>query len=106
VDSGVELLAIAKLINAPALFWLDGHYSAGVTAKGEKETPIVEELTGLLKLPEKRHVIIVDDARCFDTDPAYPKLSELLSLVKSIRPDMDVKIQDDSIRLSPNLEVK
>lgn len=102
-DSGEELGKIVGSINKPALFWLDGHYSAGVTAKSEKETPINEELETLLSLPDKRHVIIIDDARLFDTDPAYPKLEVLIEQVKAKRPDMQVTVKDDSIRVTPRV---
>lgn len=49
-------------------FWLDGHYSAGVTYKGPQDTPIVEELSNIeisLKSYGKT-VVMVDDIRCFD----------------------------------------
>ena len=39
-DSGEKLSEILKTINEPCLFWLDGHYSSGDTARGEKDTPI------------------------------------------------------------------
>lgn len=103
-DSGEELKKNVGLINKPALFWLDGHYSAGVTAKGKKDTPINEELETILKLPEKRHVIIVDDARLFGSDPAYPTLDELSEQVKSLRSDMQVIVEDDCIRIFPVIE--
>jgi len=35
-DSGIELGKLIARLEQPALFWLDGHYSAGETAKGEK----------------------------------------------------------------------
>lgn len=34
-DSREMLPKILKDINKPAIFWLDGHYSAGITAKGD-----------------------------------------------------------------------
>src|SRR2546425_12007741 len=36
-DSGKELGRVMERIHQPALFWLDGHYSAGDTARGEKD---------------------------------------------------------------------
>ena len=51
-DSGTELGNVMNKINQPALFWLDGHYSAGVTAKGDKDTPIYEELVCILNAPD------------------------------------------------------
>ena len=100
--SGIELQSIMNKINQATLFWLDGHYSAGVTAKGEIDTPIYEELRHILNGPERRHIIIVDDARCFGTNPAYPSIEELSEFIKSKRPNLDIAVQDDSIRITPN----
>src|SRR5688572_15711107 len=43
-DSGKLLGDCLATINEPCLFWLDGHYSGGITAKGSLETPIKNEL--------------------------------------------------------------
>lgn len=99
-DSSIELERIMAKINQPALFWLDGHYSAGVTARGAKDTPIYEELRHILNASERGHVIIVDDARCFGTDPAYPSIEELSELIKK-RSNSDIRVLDDSIRITP-----
>lgn len=103
-DSGVELLVLMNKIHEPALFWLDGHYSGGVTAKGEKDTPVLEELHQILNAPEKGHVIIIDDARFFGTDPAFPSLDELKDFINSKRSDLDIVVQDDSIIISPKID--
>ena len=66
-------------------FWLDGHYSAGASYQGMKDTPIIEELNEIGKnLPNLgRVVIMIDDIRCFD--PAiqgfedYPTKSYLVN---------------------------
>ena len=100
-DSGKELKNVIKKINKPALFWLDGHYSAGVTARGEKDTPIYEELHCILNAKNLGHVIIIDDARCFGTDPAYPSLEELKEFIRSKNPNVKIAVQDDSIRVTP-----
>jgi hypothetical protein len=100
-DSGKELKNVINRVNQPALFWLDGHYSAGVTAKGEKDTPIYEELHHILSKQNLGHVIIIDDARCFGTDAAYPSIDELKEFIKVKRKDVQILIQDDSIRITP-----
>jgi len=102
-DSGTELGNVIEQINQPALFWLDGHYSAGVTAKGKKNTPIYEELVHILGAQDRNHVIIIDDARLFGTDPAYPSLEELSDFIKAKRNNVDILVQDDSIRITPKL---
>jgi hypothetical protein len=100
-DSGTELSKIVNEINQPALFWLDGHYSGGETAKGPKDPPIYEELRHILSSKDRRHVIIIDDARCFGTTPAYPSIEELVDFIKSKRPEASIVVQDDMIRIAP-----
>jgi hypothetical protein len=99
-DSSIELERLMDRINQPTLFWLDGHYSGGVTARGEKDTPIYDELRHILNAPDSGHVIIIDDARNFGTDPAYPSIEELSEFIKGIRPNLNIAIQDDSVRIS------
>ena len=100
-DSSRALGSIVARIDRPTLFWLDGHYSAGDTAKGEKDTPIYEELDQIFRAPDLGHVIIIDDARCFGADPAYPTIEALRAYVSSWRPDAGIAIEDDSIRITP-----
>jgi len=101
-DSGTELGKLIDRIDRPALFWLDGHYSAGVTARGDKDTPIYGELTHIFRARAKGHVIIIDDARCFGADPAYPSIEELTDFIKSKRSNVSITIEHDSIRITPN----
>lgn len=42
-DSGQVLPEILKTISEPCRFWLDAHYSSGATARGDLDTPIVQE---------------------------------------------------------------
>jgi hypothetical protein len=100
-DSGTELGKVMSEVDLPALFWLDGHYSAGVTARGSKDTPICEELNHILSAPDRGHVILLDDARCFGTDPAYPTIEQIEDFVRSRRADAEIVVQDDSIRITP-----
>ena len=51
-DSGKVLSEILLEINEPAIFWLDGHYTAGITARGVKECPIFEELDCIFNTKE------------------------------------------------------
>jgi predicted O-methyltransferase YrrM len=100
-DSGKELGRLIPKLNQATLFWLDGHYSAGITARGDKDTPILEELEQILNAPDRGHVIIIDDARLFGTDPAYPTLEELTKYVLSKRPGLRIDVESDSIRITP-----
>lgn len=46
-------------------FWLDGHYSAGVTFKGPKDCPVEEELDAIAKSLDNfgKLTILIDDIR-------------------------------------------
>ena len=100
-DSGVELKKIVDQLDQPALFWLDGHYSSGATAKGDSNTPIREELGSVLKARIKGHIVIIDDANNFGADPAYPTMEELSRYVKSIRRDLEINVKNNCIRITP-----
>jgi hypothetical protein len=75
-DSGTELAKIVPQLNEPAIFWLDGHYSGGKTALGNKECPIFEELSIIFE-SKYDHVIVVDDARLFVGQNDYPTIEAL-----------------------------
>lgn len=100
-DSGVVLPRLAKSFTQPVLFWLDGHYSGGITAKGTLETPVSAELDVLLAHPVRNHVILIDDARCFDGTHDYPRLADLEASVRSRRPDLAWEVSHDMIRILP-----
>lgn len=100
-DSGEKLADLMRRLDQPALFWLDGHYSAGITAKGDKITPIFEELEHIFAAPARNHVVVIDDARLFGTDPGYPSMEELCRFIRSKNPAVDIAVQDDSIRITP-----
>lgn len=100
-DSGKLLPQIMKNISERCLFWLDGHYSEGMTAKGSLETPIVEELETIFEHGVKDHVILIDDARCFDGTHDYPTLEQVRELVARHRPDYVFSVADDVIRIHP-----
>ena len=50
-DSGVLMPDVVRGLMSPTLFWLDGHYSGGTTAKGEMETPVSAELQAIFRSP-------------------------------------------------------
>ena len=61
-------------------FWLDGHYSAGITYKGPQDCPVVEELAAISRnlAAMSKVVVMVDDIRCFD--PRIPAFSQYPSV--------------------------
>lgn len=102
-DSGRELQNIMNKINKPALFWLDGHYSGGTTARGEKDSPIWEELNCILNTQGLNHVIIIDDANLFGTDSTYSTIGEVKKFVYSKRDNIQISVHENSVRIVPNV---
>lgn len=100
-DSATILRSLVEKLTVPALFWLDAHYSAGITAKGEVDTPILAELTHILAAPDLGHVIVIDDARAFGKDPAYPTISELCDFIRARRKNVQIQVEGDSVRVIP-----
>lgn len=100
-DSGGKLPEVLERLDQPALFWLDGHFSGGVTAKANVDTPVVAELTNLFSAVPLRHAILIDDARLFGTAPDYPSLSAIELLVGASRPGWSMKVELDIICIEP-----
>ena len=100
-DSGAVLGTLINQIDSPALFWLDGHYSEGDTARGDKDTPIRDEIVHILNKDDLNHVILIDDARCFGTEQEYPTIVELTTFVHSKRRGVELSVSDDIIRIVP-----
>jgi hypothetical protein len=99
-DSGMELAKVLKEFTDPALFWLDAHYSAGETARGSLDTPILKELELVLAHSDK-HVILIDDARCFGVEKDYPSIRELSDFVQKKGKDLHFEVVHDLIRIHP-----
>jgi len=95
-DSGEVLKNLVPALHGPALFWLDGHYSGGQTAKGDKECPVFEELKNILHSPFN-HVIIIDDARLFKGENDYPTIDGLKEFVVKEKPESKLAFENDAI---------
>ncbi|MDB5206502.1 MAG: hypothetical protein JWR72_1577 [Flavisolibacter sp.] len=93
-DSGEVLKTLVPTLSSPALFWLDGHYSGGQTAKGEKECPIFEELNNILSSPFN-HIIMIDDARLFVGEKDYPTIRELKEFIVKKKPGSEFALEND-----------
>jgi hypothetical protein len=72
-------------IRGPVAFWLDGHFSGGITFKGASDTPIQFELDVIAEEAQKfeRLTVFVDDFRCFaasvSTSEPYPAKAYLVN---------------------------
>ena len=101
-DSGEVIQQVVSQLKSPSLFWLDGHYSGGFTAKGKSECPIFDELRSILSSPFP-HLILIDDARCFDGTHDYPTLEALQAFSIKLKSNLSFNVLDDVIRLVPKI---
>jgi hypothetical protein len=97
---------ISRLGGAPAVFWLDGHWSSGETAGEEDECPLLGELEALVQ--RRGDIILIDDARLFlSTPPApyrpdkWPTITEISRLLTHQAEQPFVQIIDDVIFVVP-----
>lgn len=91
----------------PTYFFLDGHWSGGVTAGQEDECPVLEELQAIAG-GHPDDCFVIDDARCFLAAPApphdpsqWPTLVELIDQIRAIRPEHHVTVLSDQVIAAP-----
>ena len=100
-DSARVLPVVAAGLTAPTLYWLDGHFCAGPSARANQDTPIAAELLWLLGRPSGRDVVLIDDARLFTGKDDYPTVDEIRQLVARHRPAATCEVETDIIRIHP-----
>jgi len=100
-DSAEKLAGIVPLISGPCIFWLDGHYSGGDTSRGDGSCPIWRELRAISEQMQHPFLIMIDDARCFGTDPDYPVMEAVEAFVRDQMPDFLFQVENDIIRILP-----
>ena len=89
-DSAAMLPRLLESISEPCLFWLDAHSSS---------SPLTAELNTIFRHPVEKHVILIDDAHCFDGRVWSPTLDEIRQFVAVARPRATVEVQENMIRI-------
>ena len=104
-DSGIIIKSLLeKISDSRILFWLDGHYSEGITAKSELVTPILNEVISIRNHEIKNainHVILIDDAHLFTGSDDYPELNSFLEFCSQKFPDREIEIINNIIVINP-----
>jgi hypothetical protein len=94
-DSSNVLSNILDEIDEPVTFWLDGHYSWGDTAKGNSNTPILNELAAIAEHHINTHTILIDDVRQFGAmEFDFIDENTILRMLLQINPDYRIYYQD------------
>jgi hypothetical protein len=99
-DSSQLLPIVLREINTRCLFWLDAHYSGGITARGAADTPVHTELEAIFDHAVKDHIVLIDDARLFDGTRGYPRLAEVRERVRETD-SYELDVVSDIICISP-----
>ena len=84
-------------------FWLDGHYSQGITFRGKKDCPIINELNAIEKNFDnfKKLSIFIDDIRLFlSSTKDYPSINYLVDWTRRL--DMKWRIVTDIFIIQKN----
>jgi hypothetical protein len=68
-DSSNVLPNILPYIDGKSIFFLDGHWSACNTGKGDKDCPLYEELNAIMSHYNNEAILIIDDVRLFGSGP-------------------------------------
>jgi hypothetical protein len=86
-DSSDIFPMLLPKVSEKAIFFLDGHWSGGITGQGEKDCPLVEELEAIQNLFTSEAILVIDDYRLFTTNPGQDWTSinkeKLLAIVQS-----------------------
>jgi hypothetical protein len=95
-DSATALKPILNKIEGRVLFWLDGHYSGGITAKGKSECPVIDELKSIFGVGCDC-IVLIDDARLFVGKYDYPTIEELKKLLSDLNTAYSLYVEADII---------
>ena len=98
-DSAQVMPEILRQIYVPCLFWINAHYSEGITAMGKKETPILEELRHICEHPINNHVVLIGDASLFIGKNDYPSMESIKGFINNRFPGYIFNVYDDIIRI-------
>ncbi|WP_430711518.1 hypothetical protein [Nodosilinea sp. AN01ver1] len=107
-DSRSQLSKVLEEIKGPALFWLDAHWSGGLTYGDNDQCPLIQEIN-ILNSTGQDHFILIDDARLFLSPPQppheinqWPSISEVINALRFKFPDKYIVVIEDVIVAVPD----
>jgi hypothetical protein len=106
-SSPAVLRQIVPTLPTPAIYWLDAHWSGGMTAGEEYECPLLEEIRAIDSHGDDAFILI-DDARLFLAPPPlphkaeqWPDLAGVLGTLREKHPSRYVVVFEDVIIAVP-----
>ncbi len=100
---------LPSLVDArrPTFYWLDSHWSGGVTAGEDDECPVLDELRAL-EIGHPDDCILIDDARLFLAPPPpphkteqWPTFTQISAAIRAARPNHHVEVVHDVVIAVP-----
>jgi hypothetical protein len=95
--------------SAPTLYWLDGHWSGGVTGGETDQCPVLGELTAIA-LGNPDDCVLIDDARLFLAPPPpphrreqWPTYRQIEDTIHTTHPTHQVIVAHDVIVAVPDI---
>jgi hypothetical protein len=93
-DSTFELPKLLNNKNTPFTYWLDGHYSGDDTARGSKDSPLIEELNTILSRNVNGEMIYIDDMRIYRNFDQELNLNLIMDMIKKYKPHSQISFED------------
>lgn len=111
-NSGIIFSTLLPKISSRVLFYLDGHYSGGITAQGPLNTPVLDELYAIRDAKKSDAVIMIDDIWLFQNSlypekirgtckEGYPTLSQVVNILLQINNDYQICFLGDALLAFP-----
>lgn len=107
-DSRTELSKLIKRLDGSSLFWLDAHWSGGLTYGDTDQCPLIEEIN-IINSSNFDNFILIDDARLFTSPPQPPHKIEqwpdIVAVIQALQPkqsDKYIVIIEDVIIAVPS----
>lgn len=96
-DSSKLIKEVLKLLNSPAIFYLDAHFNGMGKKIAKVECPLLFELQVILSKAKKRSCILIDNAGMFLHPPHYPHAVKewptIKEIVDMVKPHSNYSIQ-------------
>lgn len=85
-----KLAELVGQLSAPAIFWLDAHWSDGATYGAGDECPVLDEIAIIVQA-NADHIILIDDARMFLAPPPRPHEASAWPDIASVTQALDTR---------------
>lgn len=98
-DSAHVMSSIVAGINEPAIYYLDAHHFCWSDVKGDKESPILEEIDAIMNGAKSDYIILIDDSRQLQW--YMEERGGVNKVLNDLLPKYEIMIVDDMLSIIP-----